>query len=229
MKIFGMQKLSLVDYDGHMATTIFTGGCNFACPFCHNAGLVTEIDTSTEVSENEIFEHLNKRRGIIDAVVISGGEPTLQLGLIDFAKKVKALGLKVKLDTNGTNPKVIKDLIELGLVDYIAMDIKNSIDKYPLTVGKAVDTNAIMESTRYIMSCGVDYEFRTTMVSELHSLSDIDKMGKMIRGARRWYLQKYVDSENCIERGFHEIKKSDIVSMQEVAKKYVENTLLRGY
>lgn len=229
MKIFGMQKLSLVDYDGHMATTIFTGGCNFACPFCHNAGLVTQIDTTTEIAKNEIFEHLKKRQGIIDAVVISGGEPTLQLGLIDFAKNVKSLGLPIKLDTNGTNPKVIKELVELGLVDYIAMDIKNSPTKYPLTVGKAVDTKTIMESINYIMSCGVDYEFRTTMVSELHDPSDIVAMGKMIKGAKKWFLQKYVDSENCIARGFHEIKKSDIVKMQEIAKEYVKNTLLRGY
>lgn len=229
MKISGMQKLSLVDYDGHMATTLFTSGCNFACPFCHNAGLVTQIDQSVQISEDEIFEHLQKRKGIIDAVVISGGEPTLQLGLIDFAKKIKNLGLLIKLDTNGTNPKVIKKLVKLGLIDYIAMDIKNSPQKYQTTTAKKVNMADIMESINYIMSCGVDYEFRTTIVSELHNINDIDEMGKMIKGANKWFLQKYVDSDTCIAHGFHEIKKTDIIEMQEIAKKYVNNATLRGY
>lgn len=224
-----MQKLSLVDYDGHMATTLFTAGCNFACPFCHNSGLVTQIDTRTEIGESEIFEHLKKRKGIIDAVVISGGEPTLQKDLVEFARSLKKFGVLVKLDTNGTNPDAIKHLVKEGLVDYIAMDIKNSTQKYSTTADRLVDIESIMQSINYIMSCGVDYEFRTTMVSELHNDSDVAQMGQMIKGAKKWYLQKYVDSDTCIVSGFHEIKKQDILKMQNIAKKYVENTVLRGY
>ncbi len=229
MKILGLQKLSMVDYDGHIATTIFTSGCNFACPFCHNSSLVTNIVQSEEIDINDILAHIKKRKGIIDAVVISGGEPTLQPDLIDFIKTLKEYDVLIKLDTNGTRPEVIKNLVENNLIDYIAMDIKNSPTKYAITAGKGVDIEAIKTSIKYIIESNIDHEFRTTLVSEFHNTSDIVEMSKMLKGAKKWRLQKFVDNDNCIMSGLHEIKKEQAIEMLKIAKEHVPNTALRGY
>lgn len=229
MKILGLQKLSMVDYDGHIATTIFTSGCNFACPFCHNSSLVTKISQNEEIDTNDIFAHLKKRKGIIDAVVISGGEPTLQPDLIDFIKALKEYGVSIKLDTNGTKPEVIKKLIENNLIDYIAMDIKNSPQKYPTTAGRDVNLEAIKTSIDYIIKSNIDHEFRTTLVEEFHSTLDILEMSKKLKGAKKWRLQKFVDNDNCIMSGLHEVNKDKATEMLNIAKEYVPNTALRGY
>lgn len=229
MKISGIQKLSMVDYDGHIACTIFTTGCNFACPFCHNSGLVTKIDTSTLISTEEVIAHLKKRKGIIDAIVISGGEPTLQPDLIDFIKSLRELDISIKLDTNGTNLPILKELVENNLIDYVAMDIKNSIAKYPLTINKDVEKGTILDTIKYIMTSGIDYEFRTTLVKEFHSVSDIKDIAQMIKGAKKYCLQKFVDNDNCIAEGLHEVPKSEANKMLEAIKQDIPNTMLRGY
>lgn len=227
MKISGIQKLSLVDFDGYVACTIFTSGCNFACPFCHNSRLVN--NTEPDIKEKEILEYLTKRKNMIDAVCISGGEPTLHHDLKDFIIKIKQLGYKVKLDSNGTNPEMIKDLYESKLIDYIAMDIKNSYEKYSITIGKEYELENIKKSINYIMSCGIDYEFRTTLVESLHEKDDMKAIGKMIKSAKKYYLQKFEDSGECIQSGLKEINKQLATEYLEIVKKYIPTAKLRGY
>lgn len=229
MRISGLQKLSLVDYDGHIACTIFTPGCNFACPFCHNSTLVTNIQENEMVTKEDVFAHLKKRAGIIDAIVISGGEPTLQPDLVDFIRELRTLPISIKLDTNGTNLPVLKELVENNLIDYVAMDIKNSMEKYPQTIDRDIEIGKIKDTINYIMSCGIDYEFRTTLVRNFHTDKDIEDIGKMIQGAKKYCLQKFVDNDNCIGKGLTEISKADAQNMQDIAQKYIPNTILRGY
>lgn len=227
MKISGLQKLSLVDFDGHLCATIFTSGCNFKCPFCHNSSLV--INPSNEISEKDVLEFLDKRRKQLDSVCISGGEPTLHKDLPNFIKKIKDLGFLVKLDTNGTNLEMLEYLIENKLIDYVAMDIKNSIENYSLTTNCNINTDNIERTIKYIMSCGIDYEFRTTLVNEFHTLEDIKRISKLIKGAKKYYLQKFVDNDNCISSDLHEINKTIALEFKELLTKNIPNTNLRGY
>lgn len=227
MKISGFQKLSLVDFDGHISATIFLSGCNFSCPFCHNAGLVKGHEPT--IPEQEVLDYLAKRFGLLDSVCISGGEPTLYPDLPDFIAKIKKLGYTIKLDTNGTNLDMVTQLVENKLIDYIAMDIKNSPTHYELTIGKNWDVNALDNTIRYIMSCGIDYEFRTTLVANMHTCADITDIGKWIKGARKYYLQKFEDSGNCISSGLSPISKAQAISFQEILQKTIPNTYLRGY
>lgn len=195
MKISGLQKLTLLDFPGHVACTVFLAGCDMRCPFCHNAPLVTEIGSDDgEMTEDEFFSFLKKRVGILDGVAITGGEPLLRPDLEDLIVKIRSLGYAVKLDTNGLHPKPLSRLIEKRLVDYVAMDIKNSPEKYSMTAGTAVDINTVLRSVDIIISSGIDHEFRTTVVKELHSESDFAKIGEMIRGAKHYYLQQFLDS-----------------------------------
>lgn len=226
MKICGIQKVSLVDYNEHISTTIFTSGCNFSCPFCHNAGLVK--GNEPEIPEKEILNYLTKRKSVLDAVVISGGEPTLHKDLPIFISKIKELGYLIKLDTNGTNIEMLKYLIDNKLIDYVAMDIKNSLDKYNLTIGKDYNFNH-KEVIEYIMTCGIDYEFRTTLIDGHHSESDVIKIGKLIKGAKRYYLQKFEDSGNCLSSGLKEVDYNTALRYQNILKDYIPNTFLRGY
>lgn len=227
MKISGIQKLSLVDYDRHIGATIFVSGCNFACPFCHNAGLVA--GTESQIDTNDILEYLQKRFGLLEAVIISGGEPTLYPDLPKFIEQIKKMGYLVKLDSNGTNPEMIKYLYENHLIDYIAMDIKNSFEKYPTITNKNCDIEKIKQSIKYIMSCGIDYEFRTTLVAEFFDENDIKKIGKNIAQAKRYYLQKFEDSGNCISQGLHAIPKAQALEFLKILTKTIPNTKLRGY
>lgn len=227
MKISGFQKLSLVDFDGHISATVFVSGCNFLCPFCHNAGLVQGKEEI--IPEEEILSYLKKRFGLLDSVCISGGEPTLYPDLPQFISKVKSIGYKIKLDTNGTNLDMVKYLVENNLIDYIAMDIKNSLEHYDITTGKNVDLHKIQTTIDYIMTCGIDYEFRTTLVANMHTLADIKKIGKLISGAQRYYLQKFEDSGNCIKEGLNAITKSEAEQFKEILQKTIPNTFLRGY
>ena len=202
MLIGGFQKLTLLDFPGKVACILFTPGCNFKCPFCHNGGLVTHVEPQTFLSEEEVLSYLQKRVGLLDGIVVTGGEPLLQQGIEDFLAKVKAMGYAVKLDTNGTFPHKLKSLVASGLVDYVAMDIKNSPHKYPLTAGcDTVDMNAIEESIRYLLSDAVDYEFRTTVTSELHTPQDIVAIAHWIQGAKRYFLQNFKDSGDLVGDG----------------------------
>ncbi|MDD7494241.1 MAG: anaerobic ribonucleoside-triphosphate reductase activating protein, partial [Eubacteriales bacterium] len=174
MLIHGLQKLTLLDYPGKVACTVFTGGCNFRCPFCHNGSLVLRPDEGEHIPEEELFALLKKRQGVLEGVCITGGEPTLAFGLETLMARIKEMGYLVKLDTNGTRPKAVKRIIDAGLADMIAMDIKNSYKKYPETCGvPGYDTAPVKESIQLIMSSGIDYEFRTTVMREFHTPDDI--------------------------------------------------------
>ena len=226
MKICGLQKVSFVDYNEHICATIFTSGCNFACPFCHNAGLVKE--TEKEISQQEILEYLESRKNLIDSVCVSGGEPTLHPDLPEFLTKIKNLGFLIKLDTNGSNLNALRILVEKNLVDYIAMDIKNSLNKYSYTTGNNFQFN-VKETISYIMNSGVDYEFRTTLVKDYHTEIDMIGISEMLSGAKRYYLQKFVDSGNCINSDLEHIDIDEAKKFQQIMQKTVPNTFLRGY
>ena len=227
MKISGLQKLTLLDYPGKMACTVFTYGCNFRCGFCHNALLVTE-ENSDNISEDEFFSFLKKRQGILDGVCISGGEPTLQKDLCDFIKKVKALGYAVKLDTNGTNPELLKTLLEENLLDYVAMDIKNSPEKYNLTCGCEVDISAVKESVSLLKGSNIDYEFRTTTVREYHSAEDFKAIAQWLRGDSRYFLQHFEDSGNLIGDNLSPFSKEEMLSFADAIKDLLPNVDVRG-
>lgn len=229
MKLFGLQKMTLLDYPGRVACTVFTGGCNFRCPFCHNAPLVTEIDASQSYDESEILSFLKSRRGLLDGVCITGGEPLLHPSTVGFIEKVKSLGFSVKLDTNGSFPDTLDDIISAGLVDMVAMDIKNSAEKYGMTVGiDDFDITPIERSISLLLEGRVDYEFRTTVVRGLHEVEDIVKIAKRISGARAYFLQNFVDSGNLICTGMSAHSKETLFLMQKRAKKYVPTTSVRG-
>lgn len=229
MKIYGLQKLTLLDYPEKTACTIFTGGCNFRCPFCHNALLVTDIDDAKTYSEEEILDFLSKRRGLLDGVCITGGEPLINSDIADFIRKIKDLGYKVKLDTNGTFPKRLKELIDNRLVDYVAMDIKNSKEKYGKTAGmKNVSLSDIEKSINLLKLSGIDYEFRTTVVKELHTEEDISRIAEWIKGAKRYFLQNFEDSGNLIGENLSAVSKDVLERMKSSAKAFVENTQIRG-
>lgn len=228
MEFVGIDKFSLLDYEDKVSCVLFCKPCNFRCPFCHNGTTVLEADTFIPFAD--ILDYLKSRKGLIDAVVVSGGEPTLMPDLKEKIIKLKELGFLVKLDTNGTNPNIIKDLYESKLIDYVAMDIKNSEEKYPLTAGtKNVDIEKIKESISYLINSGIDYEFRTTLIDEFHTMEDIQQMAELIKGAKKIYLQKFVERESCIQKGLHEV---DVVKAKEFQKelsKTIQNVYLRGY
>ena len=228
MVIKGLQKTTLLDFPGKVACTVFTAGCNFRCPFCHNASLVIAPDLSDTISEDEFFAFLNKRRGILDGVCITGGEPLLQKDIEIFIKKIRALGLAVKLDSNGAYPERLKSIIDQGLVDYVAMDVKNCKEKYSLTVGTEVDIDKISESVRILMTSDVEYEFRTTVVRELHSPEDIKSIGEWIAGAKRYFLQSFTDSGELIADGYSAHTPQDMGALLDIAKQYVPDAALRG-
>ena len=229
MKIYGLQKLSLLDFPEKTACTVFLGGCNFRCPFCHNGSLVLSPGGET-VSEDEFFSFLDKRSGILDGVCITGGEPTLQSGLEEFAEKIKKRGFLVKLDSNGYRPQVLRSIIDAGLVDYIAMDIKNSPSLYGKTAGIAdLDMSRIENSVDLIMRSGIEYEFRTTIIKEFHDAHSIGEAAMLIKGAKKYFLQMYIDRDGCIEHGFHAFSKEEAEELRIEASKHVEKAYLRNY
>lgn len=191
MILGGYQKLTLIDYPGKIATTVFTVGCSFRCPFCHNPELVNLRLAHDEKSEKEFFEFLKKRKGKIEGVCITGGEPTIQPDLIDFIKKIKKLGFEVKLDTNGSRPDVLKKLLDAKLLDFVAMDIKNSLKRYNKTIGNKVDIDRVKLSVDLIRNSRLPYEFRTTVVPGIHTEKDFEEIAKWIGGAKSYYLQEY--------------------------------------
>ena len=226
MKFCGLQKTTLLDYPGHVAATVFTGGCNFRCPFCHNSDL---IQPKVFMLEDEILTFLRKRSRILEGVCITGGEPTLQSGLKEFIMAVKDMGLEVKLDTNGYRPDVLAELCSERLVDYVAMDIKNAPDKYGQTIGLSnFDLGPIEESVQFLLSAAVDYEFRTTVVKELHQASDFVQIGQWIKGAKRYFLQGFIDSGSLLTEGLHGCTATEMQGFQAVLLPLVPQTALRG-
>lgn len=229
MIFHGFQKLTLLDFPGHMACTVFTGGCNFRCPFCHNALLVTELSDAERYESDDILSFLDTRRGILDGVAITGGEPLLTDDIFDFMREVRARGFRIKLDTNGSFPDRLKRAVSEGLVDYVAMDVKNRPEKYAATVGvPGLDLAPIRESVSFLLSGAVDCEFRTTVVEEFHTVEDIQAIGAWLSGARRYYLQHFEDSGNLITDGLHAVPKDVMGAMRDAAAEHVENTVLRG-
>ncbi len=228
MKIKGLQKLTLLDYPGRLAATIFLGGCNFRCPFCHNASLVVRPD-EREISEDELFAFLESRRGKLSGVCVTGGEPTLNPELPTFINKIRALGYSVKLDTNGSNPDMLASLIADGLVDYVAMDIKSSPERYAAVSGvRDLDLSSIRRSVEILLRGEVEYEFRTTVVRELHSVADLVAIGEWIKGARAYFLQPFKDSGDIIEDGFSSYSEAEIQSLLAAVRAYIPNAQIRG-
>lgn len=204
MHIHGLQKLAMVDYPGKLAATVFTGGCGLRCPFCHNALLVTRLAETPEIPEEEVLAFLATRRGLLDGVVLTGGEPLLQPDAAEFLQAVRELGFAVKLDTNGCHPAALADILDRGLADYVAMDVKNSPARYAETVGvPGFDLSPVEESVRLLRQSAVDHEFRTTLVRELHRPEDLDAIAAWLEGAPKYFLQNFVDSGNLIGRGYH--------------------------
>ncbi|NTU66514.1 MAG: anaerobic ribonucleoside-triphosphate reductase activating protein [Candidatus Moranbacteria bacterium] len=231
MLIAGHQKLTLIDYPGRIATTVFTAGCNFRCPFCHNPELVSGIDMSVgRKAEKEFFEYLKKRKGKIEGVCITGGEPTIQKDIVEFIRKVNDAGYLVKLDTNGLRPDVIKKLLDLKLIDFIAMDIKNQLDRYDETVGVKVDKERIRLSVELIMRSGINYEFRTTAVPGIHTEEDFLEIAKWIRGAKSYYLQNYREGRILDEKLKLKTKGKtlDLARIKDLMKDAVDKIGIRG-
>lgn len=226
MNIAGVQKVTLLDYPGKVACEIFTQGCNFECPFCQNSSLIPITNTG-EFSEEEIFEYLNLRKNILDGVVITGGEPTVQKDLKGFIKKIKDLGLLVKLDTNGGNPKVLQELIDEDLVDYVAMDIKNIFNKYNITAGKKINLDNIKKSIEILKASKIDYEFRTTIIKEMHSLDDIISICKLV-GDAKYYLQNFEDSENVLNHSLHGFSREELLFIDKYLKDLFPNVEIRA-
>lgn len=223
----GFQKLTLLDFPDNVACTLFTRGCNFRCPFCHNASLVTSLNLP-EYSEEEVLAFLKKRQGILDGVCITGGEPLLCPTLPGFIKKVKLLGYKVKLDTNGSFPEKLRELTEEKLLDYIAMDVKNSFEKYPLTTGcDSIDLSAIDKSITLLMEGNVRYEFRTTVCAELHTIDDIAAISRRIAGAEKYFIQNFVDSGDVLSPGLSSVEQALLKEMTAKAQNMVPNTRFR--
>ena len=229
MIINGFQKLTLLDYPGKVACTIFTAGCNMRCPFCHNASLVTHIDSENTFNTDEILSYLEKRQGILEGVCITGGEPLLQPDIKEFIAEIKKLGYSVKLDTNGTFPEKLKDLVNNGLVDYVAMDIKNSKAKYKETAGiENLDLSKIEESVEFLINSKLDFEFRTTIVNEFHTVDDIQDIVVWLRGTHKYFLQNFVDSGDLIGDTLSPVTLDILKKMQEKAIEIIPNTQIRG-
>ena len=228
MDFVGIDKFSLLDFEDRISCVLFCKPCNYRCPFCHNGTTVLEAETT--IPFDDILEYLESRKGLIDAVVVSGGEPTLMPDLKEKIIKLRELGFLIKLDTNGTNPEIVKDLYENHLIDYVAMDIKNSFVKYAMTVGvKNAFLDKISQTIKFLMTSGIDYEFRTTLIDEFHNEQDMRDIAETIKGAKRLYLQKYVDRESCIAHGFHEVSKEKAERFVEILKGNIEQVALRGY
>ena len=232
MLISGLEKLSLVDFNEKTACTVFLAGCNFRCPFCHNVSLVYPDRDGKNISEDEFFAFLRKRQGLLDGVCISGGEPLLRPldELRRFISEIRALGYLIKLDTNGSRPDALIALVNEGLIDYVAMDIKNSPQKYAITAGlEEVDIDAIKRSVDFLIGGSIGYEFRTTVTRELHTEEDFHAMGEFISGAERFFIQKFNGRHGTLEEGLSEIPEAEAEELAEIMRAYAKEVKLRGY
>lgn len=228
MHIHGLQKLAMVDYPGKLAATVFTGGCDLRCPFCHNALLVTRLAETPEIPEEEVLDFLASRKGLLDGVVLTGGEPLLQPDAADFLRKVRELGFAVKLDTNGTNPDMLEALAQEGLLDYAAMDIKNSPDRYAETCGGVDLLGPVKRSAALLMAGAVDYEFRTTVCAPLHTPEEMAGIGRWLKGAKRYFLQPFVDSGELVGSGMKPLTKEEIEALRDSVLPDIPSTQIRG-
>lgn len=229
MKIQGLQKLTLLDYPEKVACTVFFAGCNFRCPFCHNASLVTKITKEMAISEEKFFVFLKKRQGILDGVCITGGEPLMQPEIEGFIRKIKELGYAVKLDTNGSYPEKLKKLVSQGLIDYVAMDIKNSLDAYDMTAGtdgRYID--AVKESVEFLKEGTIPYEFRTTVTKNFHQKENFERIGTWIQGAEKYFLQSFVDSGDLICSNIEGCDEKEMKEFLSIVKDYIPNAMIRG-
>ena len=228
MKICGLQKLTLLDFPTKTACTVFTGGCNLRCPFCHNASLVTGVADAMDAEE--FFSFLKKRKGLLQGVCVSGGEPLLQKELPSFIKRIKDMGFAVKLDTNGTMPQKLSELITAGLIDYVAMDLKNSPEKYGETVGvKGFDFKTVAESMDILRGSGISYEYRTTVVNPLHDLQSLESLASLIKPDEPWYLQQYTDSGELINpTGLSPYTDEEMRNIVDFLRKNTPSVRLRG-
>ena len=228
MQIYGLQKLTLLDFPQKTACTIFTGGCNFRCPFCHNGDLVLG-NLPEPINTDELFSFLKKRSGVLDGVCITGGEPLLNPDIDSFIKEIRSLGYLIKLDTNGSNPEHLKKLVEQGLIDYVAMDIKNSKESYPETVGiDSFDVSSIAESVEFLKNSTIEYEFRTTIVREFHSEDKILKIGEWLKDSKKYFLQNFVDSESVLKQGLHSVDESELTHWKDILTRYIDFVEIRG-
>lgn len=227
MIIKGFQKTTLLDYPEKVACTVFTGGCNFRCPFCHNGDMVEHSDEIDTIPEEDVFAYLKKRKGIVDGVCITGGEPLLH-DVEPFIRKIKSEGFLVKLDTNGSFPDKLKHLVNSGIIDYVAMDIKNCQNKYSWTAGVDIDIDKIKESVAFLIEGNIEYEFRTTVVKDFHNAEDFINIGNWIKGARKYYLQSFVDSDYVIKKGLESYKKGELESFADSIRPYVAHVGIRG-
>lgn len=227
--IKGLQKLTLLDYPGVIAATVFLGGCNLRCPFCHNASLVLPEKYGETISDADFFAFLDSRRERLQGVCVSGGEPTLYPQLEEFIREIKDRGFLVKLDTNGTRPEVLQRLVENNLLDYVAMDIKNSPLRYGETVGITdFDPTPIAESAAILMNGKTDFEFRTTVVRELHAPKDIEQIGEWLSGDEKFFLQTFVDSGDLIGTGYSGYTACEMEELTNLLKKYIPKAQKRG-
>ena len=228
MTIHGLQKMTLLDFPGHVACTVFLGGCDFRCPYCHNFELV-DGSAPAVMEEAELFAFLEKRRGLLDGVAVTGGEPCLRSDLTDFLSRIRDMGYKIKLDTNGAHPDTLKRVLAGRIADYVAMDIKNSPEKYARTVGlPRVDLAAVRKSADMLMAGETDYEFRTTVTAELHEDADFHAVGQWIRGAKRYYLQPFTDRDTVPFEGFHAPDRDALDRFLAIMRGYVPDSFLRG-
>lgn len=229
MQISGFTKTTLLDYPGHLAATVFLGGCNFNCPYCHNSQLISSYNSASSYNWNDILSVLKKRAGILEGVCITGGEPTLQPNLKYILDSIHSLGLKTKLDTNGSKPAYLKELINEGLIDYVAMDIKNSKEEYAHTIGLSyINIYEIEQSVNLLCNSSIDYEFRTTLVKEFHTADTILDIGKWLKDSNAYYLQNYKESATVRDKSLHPLDKSTILQYQDILKPLIPNTQIRG-
>ena len=245
MKLHGLSKLTLLDFPGHLACTAFTGACNFRCPYCHNAPLVLAPHTCPTIPEEEFFDFLASRKGKLDGVCITGGEPTLQADLPSFIKKIKDMGLLVKLDTNGYHPDILKSLLEAQLLDMVAMDIKNDPENYALTAGldpASFEPERLEKSISLLLLSGIPHEFRTTLTKEHHTVENVKNIGIWLSGiAGRtfgtsalpspYFLQNFKDSGNLVcgsDTSFHALEDAELADFVSVLLTYIPNTKIRG-
>ena len=226
MTIAGLQKTTLLDYPGKVACTVFLSGCNFRCPFCQNSEILTGSG-GEQIPEEELFAFLERRRGILDGVCVSGGEPLLG-DVAPLLERIKGLGYSVKIDTNGAFPEKLKELYGRGLVDFVAMDIKNSPQKYEKTAGVRVDTGKIKESAAFLMESGVGYEFRTTVVKQLHAGEDFVRIGQWLRGAKAYFLQTFRDTETVLRPGLTPCTEAEMQAFKRLLLPFIPNARIRG-
>lgn len=227
MLLKGLNKLTLLDFPDKIACILFTGGCDFRCPFCQNAALVTEFDDG-KVEEEEFFSFLSSRKGRLDGVAITGGEPLMQSDIVPFIGRIKDMGFAVKVDTNGYHPERLEELVSSGLLDYVAMDVKNSPEKYAVTAGvRNIDMSRIARSRDIITGSGVDYEFRTTVVKEFHTREDFYKIGEFVRGAKRHFLQRFRDEGGTIVKGLEPPSEEDLQDYMKILSDFVESVQIR--